>query len=162
MKILVLLVVLTALILPTAIFAQPPAQTPPLPCVPSAGDVHFVCGHTAPEDLVLVPGSEWVVATSYGGTGGIRIVNVKTKVTTLAYPSSTAKEQQDKKTYAACPGPPDAAQKAMFTTHGIALREGKNSLHTLYVVNHGKRESIEVFELNAKMSPPVLTWMSSR
>ena len=159
MRTLTLFAVLIALILPAVIFAQPPAQTPPPPCVPSAGDVQFVCGHMAPEDLVVVPGAEWVVATSYGGTGGIRIVNVKTRATTLAYPSSTAKEQQDMKTYAACPGPPDAAQKAMFTTHGIALREEKNSLHTLYVVNHGKRESIEVFELNAKASPPALTWI---
>jgi DNA-binding beta-propeller fold protein YncE len=153
--------VLIFLCLPAATFAQPPAQTPPPPCVPAgpSGNVQFVCGHTAPEDLVLVPGSEWIVASSYGGTGGIRIVNVKTKVTTLAYPSSTAKEQQDTKTYAACPGPPDAAQKAMFTTHGLALREGKNGLHTLYVVNHNKRESIEVFELDAKLSPPVLTWI---
>jgi len=158
MKALTLLVVLTALLLPAAMFAQPPAQAPPPPCVP-AGNIQFVCDHMAPEDLVVVPGSEWVVATSYGGTGGIRIVNVKTKVTTLAYPSATAKEKQDTKTYAACPGPPDAAQKAMLTTHGLALREGKNSLHTLYVVNHNKRESIEVFELNAKVSPPVLTWV---
>src|SRR5438874_1171509 len=39
------------------------------------------------------------------------------------------------------------------------VQEGKNSRHTLYVVNHGKRESIEVFELDAKVRPPTLTWI---
>jgi sugar lactone lactonase YvrE len=158
MKTVSLLTLLASLCLPPTVAAQPPAQTAP-PCVPAAGNTQFVCGQTAPEDLVLVPGSEWVVASSYGGQGGIRIVNVKTKNSTLAYPTSTAKEKLDAKTYGTCPGPPDAAQKAMFTTHGMALREGKNSLHTLYVVNHGKRESIEVFELDAKVSPPALTWI---
>jgi len=152
-----LLTVLIVLCLPAVVFAQTPAQTPP-PCVP-AGNVQFVCGQTAPEDLVAVPGLEWVVASAYAGQGGIRIINVRTKVSTLAYPSATAKETLDAKTYGACPGPPDAAHKTMFTTHGLAIREGKNSVHTLYAVNHGKRESIEVFELDAKLSPPVLTWI---
>ena len=158
MKTAILLSLFVALSLPMVLAAQPPAQAPPPPCVPS-GNIQFVCGHTAPEDLVVVPGSEWVVASAYAGAGGVRIVNVRTKATTLAYPSATAKEQHDTKTYAACPGPPDAAQKAMLQTHGIGIREGKNSVHTLYVVNHGKRESIEVFDLDAKLSPPVLTWV---
>ena len=158
MKRITLMTLLAALCFPLSLAAQPPAQTPPPPCVP-AGNVQFVCGQTAPEDLVVVPGSEWVVATAYAGAGGVRIVNVRTKVSTLAYPSATAKEKHDTKTYAACPGPPDAAQKAALQTHGVGLREGKNAVHTLYVVNHGKRESIEVFELDAKLSPPVLTWV---
>jgi hypothetical protein len=117
-----------------------------------------VCDQTAPEDLVLVPDSEWIVATSYGGKGGLRIVNVKDKKSTVAYPTPTAKEQLDKKTYDTCPGPPDAEDKAMFTTHGVALREGKNSVHTVYT-HHGKRESIEGFALDAKAKPPTLTWI---
>jgi sugar lactone lactonase YvrE len=118
----------------------------------------YVCGQAAPEDLVLVPGNEWVVATAYTQQGGIRIVNVKDRTTTVAYPSPTAKEAFDKKTYDACPGPPDDAQKASFQTHGVALREGKNNVHTLYVVHHGRRESIEVFDLDAKAKPPTLNW----
>src|SRR6185436_6615811 len=96
MKSAILFTVLLALCLPLSLAAQPPAQTPPPPCVP-AGNIQFVCGHNAPEDLVIVPGSEWVVASSFAGAGGIRIVNVRTKATTLAYPSATAKEQLDTK-----------------------------------------------------------------
>jgi len=162
MKVVTLLALLLALMLPLGITGQAPrggrAAAPP--CVPQGqGGEQFVCDQTAPEDLVVVPGSEWIVATSYGGRGGLRIVNVKEKKSTIAYPLPTSKEQLDKKIYDTCPGPPDADDKATFTTHGVALREGKNSLHTVYTVHHGKRESIEVFELNAKANPPSLTWV---
>jgi sugar lactone lactonase YvrE len=89
----------------------------------------------------------------------VRVINVKDKKSTLAYPVDGAKEVHDKKTYDTCPGPPTAQHKMAFTTHGVALREGKNSVHTLYVVNHGTRESIEVFELDARTSPPTLAWI---
>jgi sugar lactone lactonase YvrE len=58
-----------------------------------------------------------------------------------------------------CPGPPDAAFKAKFLTHGLYLQEGRNSVHRLYVVVHGGREAVEVFELDARSHPPTLTWI---
>lgn len=149
------------LMLPLQVSAQAPrGQAAPPPCVPQGpGNVQFVCGQTAPEDLVLVPGGQWIVATSYGGNGGIRVINVRDKKSTLAYPAEPARERLDKRTYDTCPGPPEADDKARFTTHGVALREGRNSVHTVYAVHHGMRESIEVFELDAKTTPPVLTWI---
>jgi len=65
----------------------------------------------------------------------------------------------DGKTYDTCPGAPEPEDKAKFTTHGLALRVGKNSMHTLYAVHHGKRESIEVFEVDARGKMPTLTWV---
>ena len=44
-------------------------------------------------------------------------------------------------------------------THGLALRAGRNSTHTLYAVHHGSRESIEVFEVDARARTPTLTWI---
>src|SRR5438034_752107 len=38
-------------------------------------------------------------------------------------------------------------------------RLGNNRVHTLYVVHHGNRESIEIFEFNAGAKPPALTWV---
>jgi len=160
MRVVILLVLTAVLILPAGAAGQGQRGPAAAPCVPQGPNgVQFVCDQTAPEDLVLVPGGNWIVATSFGGSGGIRIINIKDKKSTLAYPKEGAKEQLDKKTYDTCPGPPDAAQKAMFTTHGLALREGRNSVHAVYVVNHGKRESIEVFQLDAKVNPPALTWI---
>ncbi len=161
MKNLTLLVVLIVLALPLAISGQQrAAQTPPpppAPCNPAGAE--YVCGQLAPEDLVVVPGGEWVVASSYGGNGGIKLINTRDRTTTNAYPTAESKDRLDAKTYDACPGPPDAADKAKFTTHGLALRAGRNSLHTLYAVHHGGRESIEVFELDARAKPPTLTWI---
>jgi sugar lactone lactonase YvrE len=127
-------------------------------CAP-AGNVQFVCGQEAPEDLVAVPGGEWVISTVFSNKGGIRVINVRDMSTTVAYPTATSRDRLDTKTYNSCPGPPDAEQKASFRTHGVAVREGRNNTHTLYVVHHGKRESIEVFELDARSRPPALTWV---
>ena len=41
------------------------------PCSP-AGNVQFICGQEGSEDLVLIPGSEWIVVSALAGTGGIR------------------------------------------------------------------------------------------
>jgi sugar lactone lactonase YvrE len=41
----------------------------------------------------------------------------------------------------------------------MSLRPGKNSVHTLYTVHHGNRESIEVFEVDTKGKMPMLAWV---
>jgi hypothetical protein len=150
-----LLVALGVTIWPGQLAAQAPAVSG---CAP-AGNVRFVCGQNAPEDLVVVPGSEWVLASGFAGNGGIHLINVRDKTTSVAYPTATSKERLDAKTYDSCPGVPDAAQKASFRTHGLAIRPGRSSVHTLYAVHHGQRESIEVFELDAAARPPALTWI---
>src|SRR3989304_6108403 len=122
----------------------------------AAGNVRFVCGQEAPEDLVAVPGSPWVIASAYAGNGGIRLVSTRDAVSTLAYPSTSSQDRLDAKVYDSCPGPPDEADKAKFQTHGLAIRSGKNSVHTLYAVHHGKRESVEVFEVDARGKTPAL------
>src|SRR5262249_9123881 len=40
-----------------------------------------------------------------------------------------------------------------------SLRAGSASEHTLYVVHHGERESVEVFNLTAEGMAPALTWV---
>jgi hypothetical protein len=130
------------------------------PSCPTAGDVRFVCGLQAPEDLVALPGSQWVVASAYSGTGGVYLIRARDGMTTVAYPAAGARERLDAKTYNACPGPPDAATKAKFQTHGLYLHAGADSVHRLYVVLHGGRESVEVFEVDARQqATPVLTWI---
>ncbi len=139
--------------------AQAPAPAAaPADCRPD-GDVQFVCGQQAPEDLVALPGAQWIVASAYGGSGGLYLVRTSDKVSTRVYPSDTAKERLDAKTYASCPGVPDAATKAKFQTHGLYLQAGQNSVHRLFVVLHGGRESVEVFEVDARQASPVLTWI---
>jgi hypothetical protein len=123
------------------------------------GNVRFVCDQVGPEDLVPVPGSEWVISSGMAANGAIRLINLRDRTTTALFPTATPKQRPDRKTYDSCPGPIDPGEKETFRAHGLFLRPGRNSVHTLYVVHHGNRESIEVFEFDARPKPPTLTWI---
>lgn len=41
--------------------------------------------------------------------------------------------------------------------HGISVRPGDDGLHTLFVVRHGARESVEVFDATGEV--PSVTWI---
>ena len=141
-----------------AVTAQGPPAQPATPCQSVTG-IQLVCGQDAPEDLVVVPGSQWVVASAYAGMGGINLIRVSDRSTVHAYPSPTAQKRFDARTYAGCPGPPGAAADAKFTTHGLWIESGRGSVHKLFVVGHGSRESIEVFEVDSRGATPVVTWI---
>ncbi|HKE83613.1 MAG TPA: hypothetical protein VKB50_07665 [Vicinamibacterales bacterium] len=149
--------ILTGLALALTAPIVPGAQAPPS-CT-AAGDVRFVCGQQGPEDLVVIPGSQWVVASAMGGSGGLNLIRISDRSSVRAFPSDSAKARFDTKGYVGCAGPPDAAARAKFITHGLSLEPGKRSVHRLLAVTHGSRESIEVFELDAKPAVPVLTWI---
>jgi sugar lactone lactonase YvrE len=133
--------------------AQAPANCQP------ARDVQFVCGQNGPEDLVVLPGAQWVIASSFGGNGGIYVIRASDRTSTLAYPATTARDRFDSKTYSTCPGPPDAAAKAKFLTHGLSLQPVNNTTSRLFVVVHGSRESVEVFDVDSRSAIPTLTWI---
>lgn len=134
------------------------AQQPPAECG-DIGDVQFVCGQQAPEDLVVVPGEQWVVASAYGGSGGLYLIRVRDRMSTRVYPGAAVREVLDAKAYPTCPGAPNEATQAKFQTHGLSIREGRNGVHTLLVVLHGGRESVEVFTIDTKPATPVVTWI---
>jgi len=158
MKMLILTGLAVALALPLRAAGQRGAAAG---CDP-LGDVRFICNQVAPEDLALVPGGAWLISSGMAANGAIRLINLRDKTTTAIFPTATPKERWDKKTYAACPGPIDPAEQATFRAHGLYLRDGGNRPHTLFVVHHGNRESIEVFELDARAKPPALTWIGRR
>jgi WD40 repeat protein len=123
------------------------------------GNVRFVCNQAGPEDLALVPGGEWVLSSGMVANGAIRLIRVRDKTTTVLFPTDSSNVRPDTRTYNSCPGPLDPAEKETFRAHGLYLRAGQNSVHTLYVVHHGNRESIEVFEVDARAKAPTLTWI---
>ena len=103
-------------------------------------------GVVSPEDLVLVPGGEWVITSGYI-RGGVHLINTRTFATMQVFPTATPRERLDKGTYGACPGPVDPGEKEKLSAHGLAIRPGAGTVHTVYLVHHGFRESIEVFEV---------------
>jgi sugar lactone lactonase YvrE len=144
-----LLMVVAVASLPLA--AQPP---PPPPCTPAE---NVVCGQQAPEDLVAL-GPSWVAAGAYSGTGGVMLIRVNDRASHTAYPSPSAVNRPDTRTYPDCPGPP-GANGARFTTHGVYVAPGNGPVHKLFVVGHGDRESIEVFEVDTAPATPAVTWL---
>ena len=122
------------------------------------GEIQFICNVISPEDLAVVPGADWVIASGNQEGGRIQLVSVRDKTTTVLFPTSAPSERLDATTYPTCPGPLDPDEGDAFRAHGLYLRPGRGAVHTLYVVHHGTRESIEVFEVNARATP-TLTWV---
>jgi sugar lactone lactonase YvrE len=148
-------IVFTLSMLATALAAAQPAPT----CAPD-GDASFVCGQAAPEDLVRIPGTPWVVASSFTGSG-LSVIDVRDKASTIVYPAANARNRLDKDSYPDCPGAPesDASDRLAFNTHGLAVRKANDGQYTLHVVHHGKRESVEVFTLDLRGQAPSATWV---
>ena len=123
----------------------------------AVGEIQFICGVIGPEDLAIIPGSEWVIASGNQEGGRIQLVSVRDKTATALFPTPARNARLDATTYPTCPGPLDETDE--FRAHGLYLRPDPGAVHTLYVVHHGTRESIEVFEVDARATPPALTWV---
>src|SRR3954471_23793391 len=58
-----------------------------------AGNMKFVCGQAGPEDLAIVPGGRWVLASGMAQGGGVRLIDIRDKTTTILFPGAAPKEQ---------------------------------------------------------------------
>lgn len=132
--------------------AQPPPQPPPPACTPAA-DV--VCGQQGPEDLVAL-GTGWVVASAISGSGGVAVIRVADRTPITVYPAAAARNRHDTEAYPDCPGPPDADN---FTTHGVYVEPGSGPVYKVFVVGHGAREAIEIFEIDTANAVPAASWL---
>jgi hypothetical protein len=127
-------------------------------CDPSAG-LKFICGMTNSEDLVQVPGTPWIVASGLADAehadGHIYLVNAQQRTLQVLLPGHVV-YRHDTDAFGDCPG---KADETKFSAHGLGLRSGPGSEHTLYVMHHGDRESVEVFRLKTGAEAPTLTWV---
>jgi hypothetical protein len=119
----------------------------------------FVTGLTNVEDMVRVPDRPWIIAGGLADgqrmDGHIYLVNIDDHSTRVLLPEHVD-YRLDAKSYPTCPGKPDETK---FSAHGLSLRGGARGIHSLYVVHHGERESVEVFTLDAHGAVPRLTWV---
>ena len=123
-------------------------------CEPD-GDVQFLCGPVSPEDLAPIPESPWIIVSSMVDEGHLYLADTRDHSSTVVFPISTSRPQHDAVAYGACPGP----VSRQFRPHGLYLRPGDDANHTLYVVGHGAREAIEVFDVDVSGDSPRLTWV---
>jgi hypothetical protein len=120
----------------------------------SSGGMDFVCGIRNAEDLVKVPGTRWIIASGMANGAGLSLIDTHAAKWTALYPGDRPQARHDAASFPDCPTPPAAGT---LNTHGLNLRAGRGH-STLYVVGHGAREAIEVFDMDATGERPSLTW----
>jgi sugar lactone lactonase YvrE len=136
----------------------PQPAAPPLMSCGVHGDIEVLCGTRQPEDLELTPDGKYLIATQFvnqgrGGSvgGGMALFDLAKKTfRKMEQTSEPDKSWGDP----ACPGPIGEA----LVSHGSSLAKRGNGLWALYVVNHGVRQSIEMFELKPASASWALVW----
>jgi hypothetical protein len=124
-------------------------------CAPSG--VHaFICGAQRPEDVARIPNTPWLVFSGFADGAGLKLVDARTRTMRQWYEGAPEELSWDRLRFEHCPSPPDPSK---FNTQGLSLRPVHGSQHDLYVVNHGGRESIEVFRIDAHEDEPRLRWI---
>jgi hypothetical protein len=116
----------------------------------------FVCHAERPEDLALIPGTPWLVASGFSNGAGIKLVHIGKRTLRRWYTGERGQIERDTATFPKCPSPPDAA---LLNAQGMNLRSVGDQAHLLYVSNHGGREAIEVFRIEGRgEQEPSLKW----
>jgi DNA-binding beta-propeller fold protein YncE len=125
-------------------------------CAPADG-ASFICGVTNVEDFAPVPDTKWVIGADLAAAkhqGYLYLFDTTKRTATTVEPSEIA-IRPDKKTYPDCPGPYDVNT---FGPHGLDLTRTGGMHRVLYAVNHGGRESVEVFDVDLSGERPKFTW----
>ncbi|HSW39633.1 MAG TPA: hypothetical protein VLL97_09105, partial [Acidobacteriota bacterium] len=130
---------------------------------PDSGAIQYLQGPKNAEDFLPLGDTQWLVTSGLNGeasnmdhNGHIYLVNRKEKTFDELFPGATPQFEHDKEMFNACPGPlnPDD-----FSAHGLDLQQQSSGLYRLYVINHGEREAIEIFTIDAKGTKPAIRWV---
>ncbi len=118
-------------------------------CEP-AGGLQFICGPGNAEDLVLVPGTPWILSSGVAEGASFFLIDSRNGAwRPLKF------EVKPDAAFTQCPSPPDTAH---FESHGLSIRDAGTGISRLHVVGHGAREAIEVFDVAIGADGPALTW----
>jgi len=135
-------------------------RPPILDCAP-AQDARPVCGFHNPEDIALLPEAHALVVSQMGAIdgskpGSLAFFALASEAITPAYPQAGGEPGTARPGWGDphCPGPPGPA----FSPHGLDLARRPDGTLALWVVNHGGRESIELFEVTDSPGTPALAW----
>lgn len=124
-----------------------------------AGELETICGIDNVEDLVALPGTSWIIGSGMGNEkledGGLHLIDDANN-TARKLELNFSADQSTIPQFDQCPNPPEADK---FSAHGLSLIQIDEQKYNLYVVNHGGRESIEVFRVHPTEAEPSLTWV---
>ena len=135
---------------------QPVVAKELLDCQSSA-DMKVYCGYKNPEDLVALPDKKYLVVSEMAefltdAPGTLSLLNLESGE---REPLPVAWSQPETvRGDVTCPAPDSAA----FSPHGIDLARLADGTLQLLVVNHGKRESVEFFEVMQSDESWQLAW----
>ena len=120
-------------------------------CAPE-GKVAYVCGLMNVEDMDLVPGGRWILGSGMTSptvkVGHLYAIDARARTFHEITPDVSTPAQA---AYRDCPGPLDLSKLA---PHGLFVSRDR-----VYVVNHGGRQSVEVFRLSVGSGGPALKWI---
>ena len=114
-----------------------------------------VCGLQRPEDVLVIPGTSWLIVSGFEPGAGLHFVDARQRLLQRAYARLPAQVDHDPRRFPHCVAPVDPA---LFNARGLSLRGLSAGGFELLVVNHGGREAIEVFELRVAGNAPQLRW----
>jgi hypothetical protein len=129
---------------------------------------HFIVGVYSVEDLIQIPGTRWIVGSGLTTQGPgmadqvitknyLHVFDAETETVRRVEPEDIA-IRVDTATYPGSTTPPDWET---FGPHGIGLGARNGDVVTLYAVNHGVREAVEVFKIDVSGDRPRFTWVGS-
>lgn len=108
------------------------------------------------EDLMRIPGTDWVVVSGLSSAahpaGLLSALHVGDRRVVTLWPTETAGAGAGS---GDCTTPPDAASLSL---HGLDLRPAEGETVPLLAVNHGGRESVEFFDLDLSGDAPTAAW----
>ncbi|MBL6688162.1 MAG: SMP-30/gluconolactonase/LRE family protein [Pseudomonadales bacterium] len=123
----------------------------------TAQAISTYCGFTNPEDIVPLPDGEHLLISEMGefmlDTPG-QLVTFHTKKALIEPLLVNYDPSEESWGVQGCQPPDDA----LFSPHGIDIVTDNEGRHRLFVVNHGGREAVEMFELVQQQDRWLAQW----
>ena len=117
---------------------------------------HSIRGLNNVEDMVQIGDTKWILAGNLGDKswkkGGLYLIDSE---------SCEWKEAEIDFSGPAAEGCEKIADPELFSSHGIALKPIDENRFEAYAVNHGGRESVEIFDLTIQDDTPEIAWKGS-
>lgn len=115
-----------------------------------------IFGLKSAEDMIRIDDSRWAIASRLAkapaSPGGFFLVDLEQRTAQVLMPDVSSPAAA---AYAGCPGVPSLSE---LVTHGLDLRRRPDGRAELFAVNHGSRQSIEVFNVRVANDKPELAW----
>jgi hypothetical protein len=73
-----------------ALSPHPYAQTA---TCPGSARVQYVCNQAGPEDLAVIRGGKWVIASGQVANGAVRLINASDRSTTVVFPAASGRSR---------------------------------------------------------------------